>query len=246
MKYIYILMLSFSSFSLLAEEISASVGWAGSRQLGLPLSGVVKEITSQPGSYVRAGDSLLSLDCDAYNAQYKQKKAIAEGLKPAVERTKKDKELADELFERTVLSEVELRNAELIYIETRAKYDAANAEANEKKWNVKNCKLKADSDLIILDVHVAVGEVINPESTKPVLVTVASRIKMMANATVSLPLNKTYMPGKELKVEVSGHLYDGEIVSVRYASDGSAVLNAEFAGFDPQLISNKSAKLIIK
>jgi len=249
MRYFYtvnVLCLMIFSSSLFASEIPATVGWADVRQLGLPLSGVVKTINSQSGSYVKEGDSILSLDCGLYKAQFNQKKSIAEGLLPAVERTLKDKELAVELFERTVLSEVELRNAELIYIETKSKYDAAKAESDEKKWQVDNCNLTADSHLIVLDLHVSIGEVVNLETTKPVLATVASREKMSVTGAVVLPLKKNYKPGKRLKVEVFGKIYDGKIISIKYISDNSAELMAEFNVFDPRLITSKSAKLIIE
>lgn len=249
MRYFYTLhilcLLMFSS-SLSAAEVPATVSWADVRQLGLPLSGVIKSINKQSGSYVKTGEAILSLNCGFYNAQFNQKKAIAEGLLPAVERTLKDKDLAVELFERTVLSEIELRNAELIYIETKSKYDAAKAESDEKKWHVDNCNLIADSHLIVLELHASVGEVISLETTKPVLATVASREKMSATAVVTLPLKKNYKPGKKLKVDVFGKIYDGKIVSVIYNSDSSAELVAEFNVFDPRLITSKSAKLIIE
>lgn len=241
---IVLCLLAFST-ALSAAEVSAKVGWADVRQLGLPLPGVVKSIYSRSGSYVKTGDSILSLDCGLYKAQLNQKNAIAEGLLPAVERKLKDKELAVELFERTVLSEVELRDAELVYLETKSKYDEALAESIEKKWQVDNCNLTAEGHLIVLDLHVSAGEVIGLETSKPVLATVASREKMSATATVVLPLKKNYKPGKKLKVDVSGKLYDGKIVSIKYKSDSSADLVAEFNAFDPRLISSKSAKLII-
>lgn len=249
MRYLYtvnVLCLMVFSSSLSAAEVSGTVGWADVRELGLPLSGVVKSINSPSGSYVKEGDSILSLDCDFYKAQFNQKKAITEGLLPAVERSLKDKELAVELFERTVLSEVELRNAELVHIETKSKYDAAKAEFDEKKWQIENCNLTADSHLIVLDLHVSVGEVINLEATRPVLATVASREKMSVTGTVVLPLKKTYKPGLRIKVEVLGKVYDGKIVSVIYSSGNSAELVAEINVFDPRLITSKSAKLIIE
>lgn len=230
--------------TVLAEQWSATISWAGLRNLGLPLSGVIQTVNVTPGSYIDKGKTLLTLECGLYQAELKYSTALVKGFEPAVEKALKDKELADELYARTVLSEVEHRTAELLYIETESKYQAIVAEAEQKKWNTDHCKLTADKDLIVLDLHVKKGEVIDLQSSKPVLVTVADRHLMMASAVVTLPLKKELTPGQQLKVEVSGKTYDARLFSVKYTEDGTATVSAVFEVFEPQYISSKNAKLI--
>jgi len=240
------LALLLSANALNAAELSVSIGWSGLRQLGVPLSGVVKSVDVSAGSYVVNGAPLLSLNCGQYDARRAHSQAIVDGLAPGVERAEKDKELADELFERTVLSEVEHRDAELKFIETRSHYQAAVASNKENSWLQKNCVLKADKQLIVLDVHVAVGEMVNLKTSDAKLITVADRSTMQATATVSLPLKPSYKTGKKVKVEINGEMTHGEIIAIRYLADNNAQLVARFETFDPRLIGSKTAKLIIQ
>lgn len=261
MKLKYFLILIFISlFSTLANsaEFDAKINWAELRQLGLPLSGIIKSVPVKSGDHVEPGDRLLSLDCGLFKSMLKQNKAIVDGMKPAVETARKDKELADELFDRTVLSEIEHKKAELVFIEVSSKYRASVAKYEEQKWRVSHCELLADNKLLILDVHVNAGEMHNLNVSKSVLMTVASRNKMSASADIVLTKAKAMKIGKVVKVKVSGKTYRGRIVSVSYytgysgsyslsgAVQGSAHVEVEFDDFDPQLIGYKDAKLVIQ
>lgn len=245
-KQIYLIPLLLLSHVANAAELPATIEWSGLREIGLPISGIVASVNAQPGAFVQKDAALLSLDCGMYDAKQAQSQAIVEGLEPSVERAQKDKELADELFERTVLSEVEHRDAELIYIEKKSRYQAAKAIDDENRWLQQQCDLKADRHLIVLDVKVKVGEVVNLQQMNAKLMVVADRDAMEAKASVALPLKKSLKPGKKLKVEVSGQLYKGRVTAIRFLADNTAEITAKFSTFDPRLISSKNAKLIIQ
>lgn len=242
--YFFILLLT--AHSLNAAEIPASISWSGLRYLGLPLSGVVKTVHIRAGSFVARGVPLLSLDCGQYNARRAHSQAIVDGLAPGVERAEKDKLLADELFDRTVLSEIEHRDAELKFIETRSHYLAAVASNEENSWLQNNCVLKADRQLFVLDVHVAPGELVNLKTSDAKLITVADRNAMQALATVSLPLKQSYKTGKKVNVDINGQILKGKIIAVRYLAENNAQLVVRFETFDPRLIGSKTAKIIIQ
>jgi len=245
-KCLYICVLAFTGLSVNAAELAASIGWSGLRTLGLPLTGVIAEVHAGPGSFVPRGAKLVSMDCGQYAARLVHSQALVDGLAPGVERAKKDKELADELFDRTVLSEVEHREAELKYIETRSHYEAAVATRDEHQWLQGNCVLEADKQLIVLQVHARRGEVLNLNNAAAKLITVADRDAMQAVASVSLPLKQSYKIGKKINVEINGKPVNGKITSIRYLPDNTAQLVARFALFDPRLIASKNAKLIIQ
>ncbi|MCK4708206.1 MAG: HlyD family efflux transporter periplasmic adaptor subunit, partial [Gammaproteobacteria bacterium] len=110
----------------------------------------------------------------------------------------------------------------------------------------------------ILDVHVNEGEMLNLKTANSVLLTVASRKKMSATASLPLKNAKSIKSGKKIKVEIAGKIYAGHIVSVKFsatstgsysisgASDNNVQVRAEFDAFNPQLIAVKGAKLIIQ
>ena len=232
-------------YSVNAVELDAVIGWADIRQIGVPISGQIKSIMPA-GSYVKQGEIMLSIKCGVYNAELKQHQAIAKGLTPAVETALKDKELADELFDRTVLSEVEHRNAELLYIKAKSEYDSSLARIKQAKIKAGYCELKADQSQIILKTHVGADEMYTLESSKPVLLTVASRNSMLAVSKQMLPLNKVYRSGQPVKVNVDGKGYDGKIQSVSFQTDNSVLINAVIGVFDSRLIGNKTAKINIQ
>lgn len=248
MKYYQsILVIVFILFNqtLNAAELDADIGWADVRQLAVPISGQVKEVMAA-GSYVNAGETMLSFKCGVYQAQLKRYQSISSGLLPAVETALSEKELADELFERTVLSEVEHRSAELVYIKVKSQYNAAKAEVEEAKIKAGYCNLKAESALLVLNTHVVQGEMYTLESLKPALLTVASRTAMLATSKQLLPLEKMYKVGAAVKVKVAGKQYNGKIESIAFQDGNSVLIAATFDVFDPRLIANKTAKIIIQ
>ncbi|MDH5426009.1 MAG: hypothetical protein OEY29_13535 [Gammaproteobacteria bacterium] len=241
-----LILLFMFQHSLRAAELDAVVGWADVRQLGVPITAQVNKVNSAAGSYVKAGDTMVSLSCGIYKARLLQQQALSAGLLPAVETALKEKELADDLFERTVLSEVEHRNAELLYIKAKSDYESSLAIVEQAKLQAGYCELKADSALLILKVHVMSGEVYSLESAKPVLVTVASGKMMLASSKQALPLEKVYSTGLPVKVAVAGKQYSGQIQSVNYLADNSVIINATFDAFDPKLLANNTAKIIVQ
>lgn len=244
-QFIVLIFISMFHCSVNAVELDAAIGWADIRQIGVPISGQIKNVMPA-GSYVKPGEIMLSIKCGVYNAELKQHQAIAKGLTPAVETALKDKELADELFDRTVLSEVEHRNAELLYIKAKSEYDSSLARIKQAKIKADYCELKADQSQIILKTHIGADEMYTLESSKPVLLTVASRNSMLAVSKQMLPLNKVYRSGQSVKVNVDGKEYDGKIQSVSFQTDNSVLINAVIGVFDSRLIGNKTAKIIIQ
>jgi len=228
-----------------AAEFDAKIGWADVREIGVPISGQISKVL-KAGSYVKSGDTMLSISCGLYKAQLAEHKAMAEGVMPAVETALKEKELADELFERTVLSVVEHRNAELIYIKTKAKYEAAQARAEQAKIRVSFCDIKASNPSIVLKNHVTSGEYYSLESKKPVLLTVASRSSMLATARLTQPVKRNYSVGLSAKVSLAGKTYKGRVYAVDYPAQGGVLVSVIFNAFDPRLIDNKTAKIIIQ
>ncbi|MDH5393983.1 MAG: efflux RND transporter periplasmic adaptor subunit [Gammaproteobacteria bacterium] len=232
--------------SLNAAEYDAKLTWDDVRQLSLPVSGVIEKINVAAGSYVEAGEKMLSLDCGLYTAQLKQSRAIVNGLKPGVETALKEKELADELFARTVLSEVEHRHAELVYIEKQSSHDAAQAHSEQMLWQVKHCDLVADRQLMVLDVHLSAGQLFSLKTDKPVLLTVASKKTMQVTAQLPLPLKKAIKVNQPVKVRLDGQIVDAKVSSINYPSANAAIVSVRFNMSAQQLMSAKAAKLIIE
>lgn len=244
-QFIVLIFISMFHYSANAAELEAVIDWADIRQIGVPISGQIKNVMPA-GSYVKPGETMLSIKCGVYNAELKQQQAIAKGLTPAVETALKDKELADELFDRTVLSEVEHRNAELLYIKAKSEYDSSLARIDQAKIKSAYCEVKADRSQVILRTHISADEMYTLESSKPVLLTVASRNSMLAMSKQMLPLNKVYRSGQPVKVKVDGKEYDGKIQSIIFQTDNSVLINAVIDIFDSRLIGNKTAKIIIQ
>lgn len=243
-----LIMLSIPLFSqsLSADELNAEVGWADVRNLGLPVSGIVKKVYVTAGSLIKPGDKLVSLDCGFYNAQLKQSQAIVRGLGPSVETALKEKELADELFARTVLSEVEHRQAELVYTETRSRHESAQAQSAQAKWNVSYCDLIADNHQIVLSVNISEGAMYNAESEQRLLLTVASQKAVTINGKLAAPLKHIYKKGEAVTVEVNGKNYDAKIDSVKFAAHNTVEVSAVVGIFDAGLIGDTTAKIFTK
>lgn len=214
---LFFVCLSLFTGVALADSVKGNVNWADVRQLGLPVSGLVKQVNVNAGQVIEKGAVLLALDCAYYQARAKESTVLAEGLKPGLLRAEKDRDLANELFDRTVLSEVEHQEAQHKYIEIKSRYEAALARQSQSLWQQNNCNLIAADKLIVLGVKVSVGEMVNLNTSEPALVSVASAEKMSVSIDVKSPSKQSLVIGKALKITIANKQYAGRLAAVNYA-----------------------------
>jgi len=166
--------------------------------VGAEVSGTIEKIYIEPNEPVRAGEVLLELDREKFEAQLSEARARVEKAKAALLRTRTelaqardDFKRAEELFERGLISRAEYDSKTHV----REAKKAQEAEAKAELTNFLASVRRAEDDLsktritapingVILTVDVEEGQTVAASFQTPVLFTVANLREMEVHAFV--------------------------------------------------------------
>lgn len=197
-----------------AVEIAATLHWSKRVELSTPVSGVIKSVLVDTGDRVKAGDILLQLDDRHYVAA--RDKASAE-LKDANEKRKEAKrelDRAQELYDRTVLSEHDLQTAKNAKVEADAAYATAKAALVNAELKLEYSRIRAPFDAYIIERHAEVGQTVVSQLKPETLLIVAAAGEMIARGYIEPAQLKTPLRGRPAQVVVAGVRYDGKVKHV--------------------------------
>jgi multidrug efflux system membrane fusion protein len=215
-RMFWMLLLLFSSLSeTLAGEAWGVIYREGRVSLTLPVSGVVSDVLVEKGQQVSQGQILLKLDSRYAEARLHAARARVSRYLPGRDEAKRELERALELYDRTVLSEVELQQAKIDYAEKNAALEEARAEEAEARLDLEYSVLKAPFDLVVLHTHVVSGQAVVNELQAVPLVDVA-RDKVVVLATLPPERHVDVKTGKQVSVTYAGKSVAGTIVATDF------------------------------
>lgn len=143
-----------------AQGRSPSARTDGAVGLGVPVSGVIGELRVAPGAQVKRGQPLLSLDPRPFRLRLRAVEATVARLRPERDERARDLERAQELYDRTVLSDVELQRARNAAEMAAAAYEEAESARDLAALDLEYSVLRAPSDGSVVGVEAAVGQVV--------------------------------------------------------------------------------------
>ena len=205
-----------------AGEADGVLQWEQKAALSVPVSGVVEAIYVIAGQRVAKGDVLLSLDKRPFQYRLQSAKSRKAQFAPGRDEAWNELQRAEELYERTVLSQVELDQAKIDFAEKDARYREAGADIDQAELDLEYAELKAPFDLIVVKSHVVVGQtVVNRLQATP-LVTVAGG-KLVAIMSLNPENTAGLNIGSDLHVSIAGNAHPGKVKVIDYdAKSGSA------------------------
>jgi len=167
---ILLVLLQLSIYPVAAAQYSGKAGWAHKATLSMPVNGVVSQIKVSPGARVAQGELMLSLDQRYFDTGLASAKAALSRLAPGRDEARRELDRAEELFERTVLSQVELDRARMDFAEKSAMYQEAEAAYQRARLDKEYSELKAPFALVVIRVLVVPGQtVVNQLQATPML-----------------------------------------------------------------------------
>lgn len=166
--------------------------------LGLPVNGVVKSVSVQPGARVSKGDELLTIDCSRYDLQKQQARASAKSVSISAMQAKLELERATEMYDQDLIADIDMTEASDRYAESSAVYQAAVAMSKLASLNQSYCSLKSPVDGLILSVNTNAGAVVAGE--------------FEPNALIGIQASA--YPTVELTLPVSEPVFTGQAVTV--------------------------------
>ncbi|MCU7960488.1 MAG: efflux RND transporter periplasmic adaptor subunit [gamma proteobacterium symbiont of Bathyaustriella thionipta] len=171
--------------SLWALDLPAHLQWLQRQSLSLPVSGVVSQLPVQVGQRVKAGQLLLELDTRVVKANIRRYEAMQQRLQGTRTEARRELDRAEQLYDRTVLSEHDLQLAHLQMTRAQAEYLETRALLSEAQVHLQYATLKAPFDGLIVSIAVAPGQAIVNQCRAQPLMVIADDSAMRAVAYVS-------------------------------------------------------------
>ncbi len=197
-----------------ATVYDATVHFANRVTFSVPVSGIIKSVNVTVGQRVQAGKILVELDQIPFVAAVAQAKAeVIINTTKQTEATR-DYGQAQELYDRTVLSNVELENAKLKADRATAAFNAAQAHLTLTKYNLANSKVIAPFNGLVLKIHAIENENVNNTMTSQPLIVFAAEGHYLAKAFVPLKALASLAIGKKGKITIKKKQFSGTVVSI--------------------------------
>lgn len=239
------LLVTFTAFPATAADVEAQVQWSRRTALTTPVSGVVASVMVNAGERAAKGQLLLALDDAPFRAAVQEAEALLARRKSERDEAARDAKQAQELYDRTVLSTVELENAKMKLARADAGYKEAAATLDRARYRLRVSALRAPFDAVVLSRHAEPGQSVAAEFKPPVLLVIAAAGEYLAQARVAADRVSGLKVGQSLPVLVGGKTYTAQIKALAHEPAGGKepyVLEAVFVTQEP-LYAGQAARI---
>lgn len=219
MRYLLLvttLMLCSTSF---ADDVAAKLDWSERVEMSTLVSGVVEKVNVQVGQTVKKGDVLLALNQEAFKAALEKAKAESDSAQLAMQEASKEWDRAQELYDRTVLSEHELATAKVSDAKGQAGYQLAQAKLAQAKINLQYSQVVAPFDGVVVQVNAARGQTVVTGLKSVPLITLANNQPMLAVSRISSSKIAQLSHGSRVKVKAAGVTYAAKVHALGVEAD---------------------------
>ena len=146
-------------------------------------------------------------------------------LDPDVAEARRELERAEDMYDRTLISE---HDVELVRIDlARVEADSAHARAMLQLAEIERARsvLRAPFDGIVVERRIEVGEVVNAQVENSSLIVLGDVTRLIARARLEADALPDWSPGLDVTVLVAGRSVEGEVrhVSLEPVSGADAV-----------------------
>lgn len=215
MKRILLLLVMLSIHgAAAAEELQATLDWSQRVGLGLTVSGVVARVPVSPGQRVEKGQLLVALDDAHLQARIARAEAELEEARQNRDEGARELERALELYDRTVLSDHELRLAEIGEARGKAAWHKARAELAEARVLLRQSRVLAPFAGRVIAVAAQPGQAVINGLRAETLVELARDDRLVARAAIGAELAARLEAGGGASVEVSGQRLEARVEQV--------------------------------
>jgi RND family efflux transporter MFP subunit len=210
-KLVLSVMLLVVSSAAMAAGFDGKVEWARRVAVSVPVSGIVESITVDTGQQIKKGQVLLQLEQTPFVAELAEAKAARNQAAGDRREARRDYKQTKELYDRGLISNVELENAELKSKRANAAWSAAGARLMRAEYNLGHSRLVAPFDGWLLGRNAEVGQTIISTQQAQTLLVIAAANEYLARAEVSGKKLRDLKIGDRAKVEVGGKSFAGTI-----------------------------------
>jgi len=201
----------------IAEELKGHMVWPESQLLQFGVNGVVTQVNVHTGERISKQKTLASLDAKPFDIQANKAKASIDSLQSEIFDARLDLDQAQELYDRTVLSQVDLQKTQTRLKAVEARESIAKADLEMAQWQKQRAVLRAPFDARVTKQSLQPGMAITEYNRGERSVEVVPLHRM----AVSLPVNQEQAQqlkvSKQVKIRAANKTYPADIV--RYEAD---------------------------
>ncbi|MGN1211763.1 MAG: efflux RND transporter periplasmic adaptor subunit [Candidatus Cryptobacteroides sp.] len=248
------------SDKVLSTTYSASIKGRQDVEIRPQISGLITDILVTEGQKVRKGQVLFIIDQVAAKAAVETAKANVEAAEAEVESASLAEESKEELFERGVVSEYDLKTARISLKTAQAHLSQAQAQLLNAENDLSYTLIKSPSEGVVGTLPYRIGTLVSPSISTP-LTTISdnstmyvyfslaeNQILQMTEKNGSLENAVSAMPELELKLS-TGSMYSekGRVETISGVIDrttGAVSVRAIFPNDGRVLLSGGSGSIV--
>ena len=193
-----------------AADLEGRLDWARKVTLSVPVSGLVEEVQVSVGERVQAGQILFRLDPRPFRNRMARARAELDRVLPAREEAQREFERAEELYDRTVLSEHERQLARIALARADAEQRVAESALAQAELELEYSVVRSPFDALILESRVEVGQtVVTRHESTPLMILVEAG-RMLVRVPVSLERVAGLEAGDGITVRLGKRRFQGQ------------------------------------
>ncbi len=202
-----------STLNAQALDMKGRLEWVHKVDMRVTDSGVIEKVNVTTGQHVKQGDVLLQMEQRKQQAELKEAKARAARAKLGTDEAERDMTRTQELFDRGLIAEEELKGSELKQAVAQAELESAKAAEEAAQVALEHTELKAPFSGIIVSNTAWQGAVIFAGKQDQPLISLAPDDQMLARVLVTADVLRHYPPGTSVQVVVNGNSRSGKVYS---------------------------------
>ncbi|MGB1109620.1 MAG: efflux RND transporter periplasmic adaptor subunit [Gammaproteobacteria bacterium] len=204
---------------LQAAEFAGVVQFSDYSTLSAQVSGTVSRVKVSPGQIVDKGAVLVSLDGGAYQAAYEASKAAVTVSENALEVAERERERAEELYDRGSLSDHDLKLAVNAHAAAEGALLKAKAKQAKAALKARYSVVRAPMKSRVLDVLAHPGQVVVSRMSAQPLVVVAAADRFRIRVPVRAEQFNSTELGTAISATVGSKNVQGVVSAVAYEAN---------------------------
>ncbi len=197
-----------------AGELAGVVQWAQRVELGTPQSGIIIVVPVQAGDSVKKGQVLVQLEGRGLQARVRRAEAELASAKKEREEGQRELERAQQLYERTLLSNHDLEQAKLAFALANSRYQSTNATLVETRLDLEQSTIRAPFDGVVLQRNAEVGQAVVSALQSATLMSMAATHLMRVHVAATPPQLEKLAVKQKVAVVAADKRFEGEIVHI--------------------------------
>ena len=199
-----------------SNDYDAIIMLPPAQQFSLPVSAMIEKVHARPGQKIAKGDEIIVLDQALFKVAVAHAKANVTVHQSKLKEAQRDLEHHNELYDRTVLSMVDLENIEMREERARAHLTDAKAKLSLANYKLTHSKLISPFDAVILSVQVNPGHYLNNTHQAQPLVSVVKQGEYQLKFNVAVEDPAKLALDQNVTVIIKGENYPAKISGINY------------------------------